>query len=247
MTPRRVGFLRLLLRAAARRAGRPLGLVHDDVRQGWALATSPHGASQTIFRPGMSGVPDCARERREVGRLRRRQERENAMAQNAIASRRKIMREGPVTALLRSTLQASLRSGCGSLRIARGHQRRRRIVGRVAVLAVLLGGIERVVGGGDQPVRERADLRGPLRDADRDRDRDVVAGAAARHPARQTSSTRRAIIAPSRKVEDGSTMQNSSPPVRASRSPGRSRVCAIRVKCCRQASPAAWPWVSLMA
>ena len=41
-------------------------------------------------------------------------------------------------------------------------------------------------------------------------------------------------------------MQNSSPPVRASMSPGRSRVCAIRVKCCRQASPAAWPWVSLM-
>ena len=65
--------------------------------------------------------------------------------------------------------------------------------------------------------------------------------------ARQTSSTRRAIIAPSRSVEDGSTMQNSSPPVRASMSPGRSRVCAIRVKCCRQASPAAWPWVSLMA
>ena len=38
---------------------------------------------------------------------------------------------------------------------------------------------------------------------------------------RQASSTRRAIIAPSRKVVTGSTMQNSSPPVRASRSPGR--------------------------
>ena len=28
------------------------------LRQGWAFATSPHGASQTIFSPGISGVPD---------------------------------------------------------------------------------------------------------------------------------------------------------------------------------------------
>src|SRR3984885_699124 len=28
------------------------------LRQGWARATSPHGASQTIFKPGISGVPD---------------------------------------------------------------------------------------------------------------------------------------------------------------------------------------------
>ncbi len=41
------------------------------LRQGWAFATSPHGASQTIFRPGMSGVPDAARDGREIGRLAR--------------------------------------------------------------------------------------------------------------------------------------------------------------------------------
>ena len=64
---------------------------------------------------------------------------------------------------------------------------------------------------------------------------------------RHTSRMRRAIIAPSRSVVAGSTTQNSSPPVRASMSPGRNRVCAISVKCCRQASPAAWPWVSLIA
>src|SRR5258706_135763 len=56
---------------------------------------------------------------------------------------------------------------------------------------------------------------------------------------RHTSRMRRAMTAPSRSVLAGSTTQNSSPPVRASMSPGRSRVCVIRVKCCRQASPAA--------
>src|SRR5215212_6525270 len=29
------------------------------LRQGWALATSPHGASQTIFSPDISGVPEA--------------------------------------------------------------------------------------------------------------------------------------------------------------------------------------------
>ena len=28
------------------------------LRQGWDLATSPQGASHTILRPGISGVPD---------------------------------------------------------------------------------------------------------------------------------------------------------------------------------------------
>ena len=76
-----------------------------------------------------------------------------------------------------ATLQASLRSedcGIGSLR---RRQRRRRIVDGVAVLAVLLGGIERVVGRGHQPVRVRADLPVPLRDPDRERNRDFIADA----------------------------------------------------------------------
>ena len=28
------------------------------LRQGWAFDSSPHGASQTIFSPGISGVPE---------------------------------------------------------------------------------------------------------------------------------------------------------------------------------------------
>ena len=59
--------------AARRRAAEPAGpsvWCTMMLRQGWAFATSPQGASQTIFRPGMSGVPERARERREVGRLR---------------------------------------------------------------------------------------------------------------------------------------------------------------------------------
>ena len=60
----------------------------------------------------------------------------------------------------------------------RRHQRRRRIPGRIAVLAILLGGIERVVGSCDQAVRERAGLCRPLRNADRHRDRDIGAVAA---------------------------------------------------------------------
>jgi hypothetical protein len=38
------------------------------LRQGWALDTSPHGASQTIFKPGRSGVPE-RREGRKIGGL----------------------------------------------------------------------------------------------------------------------------------------------------------------------------------
>ena len=61
-----------------------------------------------------------------------------------------------------------------------GHRRWRRLVDRVAVLALVLGGVKRVVGGGDQPVRERAHVPRPLRDADRDRDRDIGADAGLR-------------------------------------------------------------------
>ena len=56
--------------------------------------------------------------------------------------------------------------------------RRWRRVDRIAVLALLLGCVKRVVGGGDQPVRERAHVPRPLRDPDRDRDRDIGADAA---------------------------------------------------------------------
>jgi len=42
-------------------------------------------------------------------------------------------------------------------------------------------------------------------------------------------------------------MQNSSPPIRASRSPARSRLCAARVNSRRHSSPAAWPWLTIDA
>ena len=63
------------------------------------------------------------------------------------------------------------------LRFGPGRQRRRRIVGRKAVAAGLLGVVQRMVGGRDQAVGECAHLAGPLRDADRDRDRNIVADA----------------------------------------------------------------------
>ena len=45
--------------------------------QGWAFATSPQGASQTIFKPGNFWRARGARQRREVGRLRGGGERES--------------------------------------------------------------------------------------------------------------------------------------------------------------------------
>src|SRR5271169_27940 len=60
------------------------------LRQGWAFATSPHGESQTIFNPGISGVPekratasisgDCAAAAVNITK-----------AQSAVASRRRFM------------------------------------------------------------------------------------------------------------------------------------------------------------
>src|SRR5579872_4702060 len=58
------------------------------------------------------------------------------------------------------------------------HQGRGEFVNRMAVPALLLGDIQRMVGGRDQPIRERPDFARPLRDPDRNRDRNVVANAA---------------------------------------------------------------------
>src|ERR1700749_2853019 len=58
MTPRRAGFFDC---ASAPPRADPAGpsvwctMMFDH---GWAFATSPQDASQTIFRPGISGVPD---------------------------------------------------------------------------------------------------------------------------------------------------------------------------------------------
>src|SRR6266850_7251602 len=77
------------------------------LRQGWDFERSPHGASQTIFTPGISGVPDdramVARSGVCAGALAG-----NAMAKSAAATRRRIMLQGPVTGL-RNTAYARLR------------------------------------------------------------------------------------------------------------------------------------------
>src|ERR1700721_3046438 len=60
------------------------------LRQGWAFETSPHGASQTIFRPGMSGVPDIRAVVARSGDCASAGEN-NATTQSAVASRRKFI------------------------------------------------------------------------------------------------------------------------------------------------------------
>src|SRR5579872_444662 len=57
---------------------------------GWAFSTSPHGASQTIFSPGISGVPD---ERAIAARSGPSADAgdDNTTAPIAISSRRNVM------------------------------------------------------------------------------------------------------------------------------------------------------------
>ena len=244
--------LRLRLRAAARRAGRSFGLVHDDVAPGMGFASSPHGASQTIFRPGISGVPDDARDRRRgqaFARMRGARKCDGAERRRSSEAKSSCLRRVPVTGPCSNTLHARLRRAdirhAAAFRArapaAAPGRRSQSSCGRPSWRRRAHGRRPRSGGRGTRPSRGSIARR-------RSRPRsEYPLPTHCSASARQTSSTRRAIIAPSRSVEDGSTMQNSSPPVRASMSPGRRRVCAIRVKCCRQASPAAWPWVSLMA
>src|SRR5882757_9141092 len=118
------------------------------LRQGWAFATSPHGASQTIFRPGMSGVPDA---RAMVARSGVWAEAgmEQASEQSANAAKRRFM------------ISVQCAHWRVSRPLARGHirnagacefwdQRRCRIVGRKPVSATLLGVVQRLIGGRDQ-------------------------------------------------------------------------------------------------
>src|SRR6266851_10266020 len=171
VTPRRVGFLACACAPDRAEPAGPSVWCTMMLRQGWAFETSPHGASQTICRPAISGVPDaraviarsgvCADAGVTI-----------AMAQSAVASRREVMglssRERGYVARSRVLAQRLFRH-----RLVSGRQRRRRGVNRAAVLAIVLGGVERVVGGGHQAVRECADLPAPLSDADRNRDRDL--------------------------------------------------------------------------
>src|SRR5258706_11254143 len=58
VTPRRVGFLACSWAPPRAEPAGPSVWCTMMLRQEWAFDTSPHGASQTILRPGISGVPD---------------------------------------------------------------------------------------------------------------------------------------------------------------------------------------------
>src|SRR4249920_3188765 len=98
MTPRRVGFLDCCCAPPRADPAGPSVWCTMMLRQGWAFATSPQDASQTIFKPGISGVPD---DRASVARsgVWAIAENEIARAQSAIAGRRRFIREDPVTLL----------------------------------------------------------------------------------------------------------------------------------------------------
>src|SRR3981189_2104342 len=58
VTPRRVGFFACAIAPVRAEPAGPSVWCTMMLRQGLAFATSPHGESQMIFRPGISGVPE---------------------------------------------------------------------------------------------------------------------------------------------------------------------------------------------
>src|ERR1700710_682825 len=58
ITPRRVGLLDCSCAPPRADPAGPSVWCTMVWRQGWPFATSPQGASQTIFSPGIAGVPD---------------------------------------------------------------------------------------------------------------------------------------------------------------------------------------------
>src|SRR6516165_4960075 len=155
VTPRRVGFFDC---SSAPRRAEPAGpsvWCTMMLRQGWALATSPHGASQTILRPGISGVPDA----RAIVASSVSSAAAGWAASAAARKQKATSRPGATRAWHGLRI-----SGCNLGRPGRiGLERRSRIVDRAIVLAVLLGSVKRTVGVGHQPVGELADAAIPLR------------------------------------------------------------------------------------
>src|SRR5580692_4523885 len=98
VTPRRVGFFDCSDAPPRAEPAGPSVWCTMMLRQGWAFATSPQGASQTILRPGISGVPDARAIASKSGDWALAEER-TAIAPSAIASRRKFMDQGPVDPL----------------------------------------------------------------------------------------------------------------------------------------------------
>src|SRR6476659_7306236 len=126
MTPRRVGFFDCACAPPRAEPAGPSVWCTMMLRQGWAFETSLHGASQTIFRPGISGVPDA---RAVVARsgvcadagLR------IAMTQSAVISRRKFM---GLTSVERCYVARSrvLAQRLSRHRLVPGRQRRRGVI-----------------------------------------------------------------------------------------------------------------------
>src|ERR1700682_5692114 len=58
VTPRRVGFLACASAPDRAEPAGPSVWCTMILRQGWAFEISPHGASHTIFSPGISGAPE---------------------------------------------------------------------------------------------------------------------------------------------------------------------------------------------
>src|ERR1700681_2388012 len=93
VTPRGVGFLAGAAAPDRAEPGGPSVWCTMMLRQGWAFDTSPHGASQTIFRPGISGVPD--KRAIVVGSgVWAEAEVKNPTTQSAVTSKRKFMSPG---------------------------------------------------------------------------------------------------------------------------------------------------------
>src|SRR4030088_2620274 len=90
VTPRRVGFFACSWAPPRAEPAGPSVWCTMMFFQGWAFATSPHGESQTIFKPGISGVPDARADIARSGDCADAGVR-IAKAQSALASRRGFM------------------------------------------------------------------------------------------------------------------------------------------------------------
>src|SRR5260370_19516478 len=165
-TPRRVGFLACASAPPRAEPAGPSVWWTMMLRQGWAFDTSPHGASQTIFSPGIWGVPEARAIAARSGVSADAGAR-IATTQNAVTNGLKFM--GRYVARSRVLAQGQFRH---RFAIDCGRQRRCRVIDRIAVLAVILCSGKRMGGGYPQPVPGRGHLPWPFRHAHPKRDTD---------------------------------------------------------------------------
>src|SRR3954470_24977302 len=132
VTPRRVGFFACTSAPPRAEPAGPSVWCTMMLRHGFALPTSPHGASHTIFRPGMSGVPEARASLASsasvaaAGAIRMR-------AARTAASRREIIMRVQCGPDVSTPLREFAQGLTWSDRVR--HERRRRIVHGKVVLA----------------------------------------------------------------------------------------------------------------